>query len=941
MAPMPTLSISLLGPPQIKLDDAPLVLHPRNSARARAILLYIAATGRPEARERLAGLLWSDAPEKKAREYLRGELFLLAPLKGEFWLEHDGRLALRPETCAVDLVRFRQFVETSSPAPEALDAALQLWRGHFLEGFESAVESSAALYVEWLQETRIQMEGLFRKTLYQLADACGRTQRRYELGLDACARLLALEPEREEVHRLKMRLLALDGQRVAALRQYDECTAALLDELGVPPSNETNALYDQIVSGELGAMRSLDMQAAPTAPPFQAPAAPGHFAGRTAEIEQLVQWLTSSGRGAVVSIVGMGGVGKTALAAIVAECLRPHFAGGVLWARVANGDPLDILQSWALAYDKDLSKIGTLDARAAAMRSILADRHALIVLDDLVAGRAVESLLPGAAACPVLITTRDRTEVSAYTTQILDLEELAPADGLAMLTGYLGAGQVEAEQDAALDLCATLGGLPLAMEIAAQRIFASPRPSVTRMVRSLQDAGTRLAQGVSNRSVRTSFAVSWEALPADLRTLFALTGLFEGRSFTSPAIAAAARLEDDTSVDALDQLVTLSMLKTEGNVRYVHHRLLADFAAEKLALHPDGAGMRLRLAAYYATLAREASVDYDRLEAEWENLTAAIAAAHSAGAWQLVLDCVDALAAPWFARARFAHARRGFAWGIDAAETLGDESRCARYAYYLGKVLLRQDDYPAARQHLDRAIGVFRAVADRPRLADAYVDLADVATEEGKYAEASSSLVQALALYGELRQPVGLATVKSRQALLAVHTGDWAEARRLCQEGLAQLPEGDGALVRSRTLRLLSDLALYEAQLQEAADYCRQAEAVNQQINDPTEAAAILYAQAKLDHYLGFQTEALSGARRSAERYAAMGDRKAAAIVHHFLSRVHVALDDAPAARAAADYGIDVAHALGDTWLLELCSEQRAAVDAYSERLKAGSLGVT
>lgn len=935
---MPTLSIALLGPPQIMLDDTPLVLHPRNSARARAILLYIAATGRPEARERLAGLLWSDTTEKKAREYLRGELFLLAPLKGQFWLEHDGRIGLRPETCTVDLVRFRQLVETPSPAPEVLDAALQLWRGHFLEGLESAIESSAALYVEWLQETRTQMEGVFRRTLYQLADVCSRTQRRYDLGIDACARLLALEPEREEVHRLKMRLLAFDGQRVAALRQYDECTAALLDELGVPPSNETNALYDQIVSGEVGAMRPLNMQGAP---PFQAPAAPGHFVGRAAEIEQIVQWLTSPGRSAVVSIVGMGGVGKTALAATVAECLRTYFAGGILWARVANGDPLDILQSWALAYDKDLSKIGTLDARAAAMRSILADRHALIVLDDLVAGSAVESLLPGAAACPVLITTRDRTEVAAYTTQILDLQELTPADGLAMLAEYLGAGQVEAEQDAARALYATLGGLPLAMEIAAQRIFASPRPSVARMVRSLQDAGTRLAQGVSNRSVRTSFAVSWEALPGDLRTLFALTGLFEGRSFAPPAIAAAARLEDDAAVDALDQLVTLSMLKTEGNVRYVHHRLLADFAAEKLTLHPEGADMRLRLAAYYAALAREASSDYDRLEAEWENLAAAIAAAHSAGAWQLALDCVDALAAPWFARARFAHARRGFAWGIDAAEALGDESRCARYAYFLGKVLLRQDDYPAARQHLDRAIGVFRAVADRPRLADAYVDLADVATEEGNYVEASSSLAQALALYGELRQPVGLATVKSRQALLAVHTGDWAEARRLCQDGLAQLPAGDGALVRSRTLRLLSDLALYEAQLQEAADYCRQAEAVNQQINDPTEAAAILFAQAKLDHYLGYQNKALTDARRSAERYAAMGDQKASAIVHHFLSRVNMALNDAPAARAAADYGIEVARALGDAWLLQLCSEQRAAVDAYAERLKAGSLGVT
>ena len=57
--------------------------------------------------------------------------------------------------------------------------------------------------------------------------------------IGACTHLLADEPEREEAHRLKMRLLALDGQRTAALKQYDECTTALLDELGVPPSAET------------------------------------------------------------------------------------------------------------------------------------------------------------------------------------------------------------------------------------------------------------------------------------------------------------------------------------------------------------------------------------------------------------------------------------------------------------------------------------------------------------------------------------------------------------------------------------------------------------------------------------------------------------------------------------------------------------------------------
>ena len=173
------------------------------------------------------------------------------------------------------------------------------------------------------------------------------------------------------------------------------------------------------------------------------------------------------------------------------------------------------------------------------MRSILAGKRTLIVLDDVVAGRAIDLLLPG-GACPVLITTRDWAEVAARTTQIVQLAELTLPESLALLTCYLGEGSVQAESEAAVTLCTTLGGLPLAVEIAAQRIFASPRRSLARMAHSLQATGDRLAHGISNRSVRTSFNASWEALAPRLQGLCSLTGGFDGRSFTPGALAAVS-----------------------------------------------------------------------------------------------------------------------------------------------------------------------------------------------------------------------------------------------------------------------------------------------------------------------------------------------------------------------------------------------------------------
>ena len=183
----------------------------------------------------------------------------------------------------------------------------------------------------------------------------------------------------------------------------------------------------------------------------------------------------------------------------------------------------------------------------------------------------------------------------------------ATGDSLHLLAHFLGEQTVEAEREAAVALCTILGGLPLAVEIAAQRIFASPRRSLARMVRSLQAAGNGLAHGISNRSVRTSFNVSWEALPPDLQRIFALSGLFDGRTFSLPALAAAADIAPEDIDDAgeqLDQLVMLSMLKLGRGDRFYHHRLLADFAGEKLAELPDRDAACLRYAAYCRAFAR-------------------------------------------------------------------------------------------------------------------------------------------------------------------------------------------------------------------------------------------------------------------------------------------------------------------------------------------------
>lgn len=896
------LDIKLLGAPQILFNGAPLTLR-RNSVKARAILYYLAATGAPESRERLAGLFWSDWPEAKARAYLRGELHLLGELKDLYLLDADGRLLLAQDKMHVDLHKLQETAVNPTPTLEELYEACKVYVGAFLDGIDFQLEESSPLFVEWMLAQRDLIERQWLQLLFRFATACADEARMLTAGIDACSRLLDLEPEREEVHRLKMRLLALDGQRAAALKQYDVCASALMDELGVPISAETNALYDRILAGEFdrATVGAPHAQLAP--PPFQAIAPPGRLSGRNDELARLVDLLTQPERSPIVAVVGMGGVGKTALAAALAAQVRAHFPDGVLWGRVATDAPLDILQSWALAYERDLSKISSLEARAAALRNILADKRALIVLDDVVAGKPVDLLLPGAAACPVLLTTRDRAEVSRYTNIIIELRELSVTSGLDMLTHLLGAETIAAEHDAATELCQLLDGLPLAVEIAAQRVVASPRRDLARMVRSLRSASARLAHGLSNRSVRTSFEVSWASLDEPLRRTFALTGLFDGRAFTAQAVVEVGALEIDDALDHLDLLTTLSMLKFVGGEQYVQHRLLADFALEKLAELPDLPRVRRRFVAYYQQLAQRAAGDFAMLAQDWEHLLHAVEAARELRLWPELLTLVDAAAAPWFARGRLHDARRGFMAGLDAANALDDAQHRTRFSFFLGRIALRQDDYATAQGLLQAAIDGYAASGNQMRMAEALVDLADVEIELGAHATATHHLERAETLYTALSQPVGVASVRCRHASIAYDQGDFDRAAALCESGLSLLPPDGGELVRSRILRLLADIAVREQQLSLAQQYTQQAQMVNAALNDQTENAAILFAQAKLALYFGNVAEALDSARQSLALYTAMGDRKAAAVIHVLLCAIYRRLGDAAALQDAASHG--------------------------------------
>jgi DNA-binding SARP family transcriptional activator len=228
------LRVGVLGGLDLTVGGRPLA--ELASAKARALLVYLAMTGTAQSRSALAGLLWSDLPEEAARTNLRLVLTKLRRALPEHVEVTRQSVALAADQPVwVDALEVVRLAGEASD-PDALLAAVDLCRGEFLAGVEVP---GAPLFDEWVVAERAACRATMLGTLdraVRLARERGDT----DLGIQVARRLVALEPLHEEAHRALMWFLAHGGQPSAALAQYERCRSVLAEELGVEPSPATS-----------------------------------------------------------------------------------------------------------------------------------------------------------------------------------------------------------------------------------------------------------------------------------------------------------------------------------------------------------------------------------------------------------------------------------------------------------------------------------------------------------------------------------------------------------------------------------------------------------------------------------------------------------------------------------------------------------------------------
>ncbi|MBP8055731.1 MAG: tetratricopeptide repeat protein [Chloroflexi bacterium] len=562
--------------------------------------------------------------------------------------------------------------------------------------------------------------------------------------------------------------------------------------------------------------------------PFQAIPDLPYFVGREAVLTELQATLRQGRTVTICSLYGMGGIGKTALAAHLAYQLRPTFPDGVLWARLDTTDTMTILGTFAAAYGQDVSEFRDMERRAAAVRTLLADKHALIILDNAQNSAQVRPLLPPTTGKPaVIITTRHDLAITDETTRFL-ISTFDPEQGesLAVFRHFLGERTLRRWHTELQAIADRLGHLPLAIAIAAGRLLT--HRDVPGYLAELQVAEQQLSALVrEDRSVRLTFDLSYLVLPPTVQGFFVALGAFGGRDFDAAAATAVTATPLPQTERYLATLQQFSLLQRGRGSRYSLHPLLRQYAQEKqIGLHA-----LQHMTAYYVQLLANAAPD--TIELEFDNVIYALDTAQQKNWPDHYLPGVHRLFPFWETRGMYVSAVPYLEQAVQMAEVVGSDIFLSEHLYTLGKSRWNMGQFAAAESHFQQGLALAETL-NHPRLQSDHLGSLGIiaAYNRGEYALAEQLFHRALPLAQQANHWPRVSLLLSSLANSAYEQGDWDSARTYWQKGLDLAEETHQ--YNPSTARLLANLGvvtLGQGQFTASHDYSHRALALARQLH--------------------------------------------------------------------------------------------------------------
>ncbi|MDF5756584.1 BTAD domain-containing putative transcriptional regulator [Spongiactinospora sp. TRM90649] len=494
---------------------------------------------------------------------------------------------------ALDLTEFRRLVTAAEGASEAVVRAHLLGRAVELLGDPPVPDMpDDSSLLRGVRDELLRQHRDARLELVQTLTSLGR----HRDALTAVRRALQDDPLSEALHAALMDSLYRAGDRVDALRHYDAFAVLLRRETGSDPGGRLRRLHDDIAADVLHEPRPAatpDVIATRRVIPAQLPADLPDFVGRLAEITAILTHVPASGAAVpVINITGMPGVGKTALAVHLGHRVRRRFPDGQIFVHLGAMSGRPVAVGEALAEQLVLLGVPAADipastaGRSALLRSVLADRKVLLVIDDVASAAQGGLFVPGTPGCAVLITSRPR--LSGPGIRSMTLDPLRRDEARHLLAELIGADRIDAEPsaaDAILDACADL---PLALRIAAGRLTAHPHWPIGLLATRLHDRLAGLTDG--DVAVSASIADSYDALSEQVRhalRVLSLAGSGSWPMWLADMLIGKGDGEDALAALNAHNLVLPAGADAHGHPRYRMHDLVREYAERRLADRPD------------------------------------------------------------------------------------------------------------------------------------------------------------------------------------------------------------------------------------------------------------------------------------------------------------------------------------------------------------------
>ncbi|MBB5866952.1 tetratricopeptide (TPR) repeat protein [Allocatelliglobosispora scoriae] len=604
--------------------------------------------------------------------------------------------------------------------------------------------------------------------------------------------------------------------------------------------------------------------------PRQLPADVSGFTGRSDALTALDELIADTGTVVISAVSGTAGVGKTALAVHWAHRVAGRYRDGQLYADLhgyaphAPVDPHDTLAGFLRALGVEPADVPPgADERAAAYRTILSGRRVLVVLDNARTADQVRPLLPGAAGCAVVVTSRDELTglVARDGARPVALDVLSPAEALDLLRNLLGA-RVDAEPDAAATLIRRCARLPLALRIAAARAAARPALRLTALA---AEVTTAFDGPDPMTSLGAVFSWSYTALTPAAARLFRLLGLHPGPDVT---VAAASSLAAAPAAAPLAELAAAHLVAETSAGRYSFHDLLRGYAhqrAHEEESAPQLGAARQRLLDHYLHTGLRAALLYspmrnpiivgepapgttpellaDRVDAlgwftaEHHVLLAAVRDAEAdTHTWQLAWTLTDYLDR----NGHWTEQLAVQALALAATRRLRDRDAQSRTHNAIAHAHMRLGRFEQARDEYAHALDLCRDLDDLGGQARAHNNLTTAYEALGRPRDGLQHALLALDLHRTAGNHAEEANAHNGVGYIYAQLGDDGEALRHCETALALVRAHGYPLAEAATLDSLGYIHRRQGALDRAVGCYRDAAELLRSLNDRYHEAEVL-----------------------------------------------------------------------------------------------------